>query len=56
MRGFIETDADTDYTKVREFLEADRYTIEVPTGEHLKRELKSFEAVLQFFFNGTGYC
>ena len=48
--GDIEPDADTDYTKMRAFIEADQYKIEIPTGRHLEQEIKSFETVLPFFF------
>jgi hypothetical protein len=48
--GDIESDADTEYTKMRAFIEADQYKIEVPTGRHLEQEIKSFETVLPFFF------
>jgi hypothetical protein len=48
--GHIEPDADTDYTKMRGFVEADRYRIQVPTERHLEQEIESFETVLPFFF------
>jgi hypothetical protein len=49
--GAIESKADTDYRKMRDFVEADRYKIEVGRAWHLELELKkSFKAVLPFFF------
>jgi hypothetical protein len=48
--GFIEPDADTDYLKMRAFVDADQYRIEVPPGRHLEEEMRSFEIVLPFFF------
>jgi len=36
---------------MREFVEADRYRITVPTGRHLEMEMKAFETVLPFFFH-----
>lgn len=49
--GALPPDADEDYQKVREFVEADQYRITVPTGRHLAMELKSLDTVLPFFFH-----
>jgi Protein of unknown function (DUF4238) len=54
--GDIEPDANTDYIKMRAFVEADQYKLDVPTGRHLEKEINAFETVLPFFSKGAGYC
>lgn len=49
--GYIDADADEDYRRMREFVEADQYKIRVPTDRHLEMEMKAFETVLPFFFH-----
>jgi hypothetical protein len=49
--GDIEADGDTDYVRMRAFVEADRYKIEVPPRRHLVQEMESFETVLPYFFH-----
>ena len=49
--GYIDADADEDYRRMREFVEADQYKIGVPTDRHLEMEMKAFETVLPFFFH-----
>jgi hypothetical protein len=49
--GDVAPDADEDYQRMREFVEADQFRITVPTGRHLELEMQSFETVLPFFFH-----
>lgn len=49
--GYIDPDAPEDYQRMRDFIEADRYTITVPTGRHIALEMEAFETVLPFFFH-----
>jgi hypothetical protein len=49
--SYIDADADEDYRRMRDFVEADQYRITVPTGRHLEMEMKAFETVLPFFFH-----
>jgi hypothetical protein len=49
--GDIPADADTDYVRMRSFVEADQYKIEVPTWRHLEEEIQHFETVLPYFFH-----
>ena len=49
--GAVSPDADEDYQRIREFVEADQYRVTVKTGWHLAMELKSLDTVLPFFFH-----
>jgi hypothetical protein len=48
--GYVSQDADTDYAKIREFME-DGYRIEVPTGAHIVKEMSLLDTILPYIFN-----
>lgn len=49
--GFIAADANTDYEKMRDFIERDEYMIETETSMHLQMELQTFDKILPLIFN-----
>jgi hypothetical protein len=49
--GYIDVNADEDYRRAREFVEADQYMITVPTDRHLELEMKAFDTVLPLFLS-----
>jgi len=44
--GFMTADDDVTYESVRDFVENDQYTIEVPTTRHIKQELGLVDTIL----------
>jgi hypothetical protein len=44
--GDVSADAELSYEAMRDFVERDRYTIEVPTTRHVEQELKLVDTVL----------
>lgn len=48
--GYLPEDADTDYEKMRDFIERDQYKINLYTGRHLQLELETFDKILPYIF------
>jgi Protein of unknown function (DUF4238) len=51
--GFIADDADTNYAKMREFVENNAYRIETTTDYHLELEMSSLNTILPLIFGRT---
>jgi hypothetical protein len=49
--GFLRTDADIDYEKMREFVTRGEYRIETLTSMHLQIEMQTFDKILPLIFN-----
>jgi len=49
--SFIAVDADTDYKKMRDFVEREEYKVKTMTSMHLHMELQTFDKILPFIFN-----
>jgi hypothetical protein len=48
--GYVDKDADVDYQRMRDFVEANECEVRTTTGFHLELELDTFNKVLPFFF------
>jgi hypothetical protein len=49
--GYIRPELDTDYEKMKSFLERGEYTIEVPNERHIVNEMSSLDAILPYLVN-----
>jgi hypothetical protein len=46
--GFVKPDVDAPYERMKDFVEADEYTIEIPTDEHILTENDVFGQILPY--------
>jgi hypothetical protein len=49
--GYLKPDAETDYEKMKAFIDSEEYTVETPTESHILREMETLDKVLPYLFN-----